>query len=126
MSKVIGTPLYKLSEELKEEIYCLKSEEVGKEKNSPDASITTEVVVERQENSLLHFACSLCKKDFSSLEEQKIHYKSQEHIKNIKNRLKVESDDSDSEEEEEKRIVKSPKYTLFVFNDFIGNAIWTN
>lgn len=43
------------------------------------------------ENSLLHFACSMCKMDFQTLEDQKAHYKSDSHLERLRESLRKES-----------------------------------
>ena len=47
------------------------------------------------ENSLLHFACSMCHRVFDTLEEQKSHFKSERHLKLLRQSLKKNEEDSD-------------------------------
>lgn len=64
--------------------------------NAPDGVIRVP-----KENSLLHFACSLCSMVFSSLEEQKKHYKSEMHLNKLKEQSAADSDDDSSDEEDD-------------------------
>lgn len=101
MSNSLGTPLYRLPPELAEEIRSLQLGEVKDDNFPSTVDPESGVIRVRRENSLLYFACSLCSKHFSSLEEQKNHYKSQEHLKQMKKQMQLEADDSESDEEED-------------------------
>lgn len=69
MPNDIGTPIYKLSDELKEEIKALRSEDVKEDVVPASDSSPNKIIHIQRENSLLYFACSLCGLDFQSLEE---------------------------------------------------------
>lgn len=100
MANNIGIPLYKLPLELKEEINSFQNEDVKEDVVPTTTDLTNGIIRVRRENSLLYFACSLCGMDFQSLEEQKSHYKSRQHLENTKKRIREEMEDSDSEEED--------------------------
>lgn len=106
MSESSTVLLYKLPDDLKEEIKLLQ------EKDSKDDSSHSVLNNENQsnltykENSLLYFACSICSKDFSSLEEQKEHYQSQEHLINVKKRNEEDADLKESDDEDDLEMVE--------------------
>ena len=80
---------------------------IGSEKTSDDlrelvnpATGTIQILLE---NSLLHFACSMCEMDFQTLEEQKAHYKSEGHLFKLRESLKRRDggDESSTSSEDE-------------------------
>ena len=66
----------------------------------------TGVIRIHKENSLLHFACSLCHRVFKTLEEQKLHYKSEEHLNEVKKAIFQDEESSDSEDEDALEVVE--------------------
>ena len=94
-------PLYDLPEDVKKEVRQLKADtrkmqDLTLLENAPDGVIRVP-----KENSMLHFACSLCSMVFSSLEEQKKHYKSEMHLNKLKEQSAADSDDDSSDEEDD-------------------------
>ena len=98
--------LYALPAGIKEEIRSYscgisKSTDVPSEVDSE-----TGVIRIHKENSLLHFACSLCHRVFKTLEEQKLHYKSEEHLNEVKKAIFQDEESSDSEDEDALEVVE--------------------
>lgn len=98
--------LYALPAGIKEEIRSYscgisKSTDVPSEVDSE-----TGVIRIHKENSSLHFACSLCHRVFKTLEEQKLHYKSEEHLNEVKKAIFQDEESSDSEDEDALEVVE--------------------
>ena len=100
MANPLCVPIYKLPIDLKEELIHLQETDLKDNESISPSSHTTETIHVLKENSLLYFACSLCSKYFSSLEEQKEHYKSKEHLDNVKKQIQKEKEDEEDEEDE--------------------------
>lgn len=100
MLKPYRVPLYSLPEDVRQEIRALGSEKQRTQDLTPIEAPQGEVIRIAKENSLLHFACSLCSMVFSSLDEQKEHYKSKAHLDRVRERAHDESDEESDEEED--------------------------
>ena len=92
--------LYELSDDIRREIEHASGTSPKNDLYSLVNSATNSVDV-HGENSLLHFACSMCHKVFDTLEEQKIHFKSEQHLKLLRQSLKKGEEDSDSSDSDE-------------------------
>ena len=92
--------LYELSDGIRREIEHASGTSPKNDLYSLVNSATNSVDV-HGENSLLHFACSMCHKVFDTLEEQKIHFKSEQHLKLLRQSLKKGEEDSDSSDSDE-------------------------
>ena len=93
MLKPYRVPLYSLPEDVRQEIRALGSEKQRTQDLTPIEAPQGEVIRIAKENSLLHFACSLCSMVFSSLDEQKEHYKSKAHLDRVREQAHEESEE---------------------------------
>ena len=95
--------LYSLPPSIQGEIEQLCSEKESAETTTLARSLSNSLM-NSKENGLIHFACSLCSLEFSSLEEQKEHYRSEEHLEQVKERCLCTKDEEDSESDEDENV----------------------
>lgn len=98
MSEFKRVALYNLPEDVRKEI--LELSVVPKKEDGLSTSTENENSQDgfQKENTLVHFACSLCRLSFASLQEQRDHFHSDSHLQRLRSQY---SDDSEEEGEDE-------------------------
>ena len=101
MSEIKRVALYDLPEDIKKEIRELSVVHEREEGVSPPAGLEDSQDGFQKENTLVHFACSLCGLTFASLGEQREHFHSDSHLQRLQAQY---SDDSEEDDEDDRNV----------------------